>query len=349
MGRPIEIMDEDVVRAGGVIQAENRAVNATRLWRTLGKRGRPERLLEVWTRHADASATAYHEPFSPAAPLPEAASRLLSDCKAQLGAGLDGCVREIYAAVERTLVGRFQAEMAAMTTSRETNQAELHEAWQALGELAEEHDAALLRVQDRERDVLTAHATLHAERGTLSRAEQDKIALSARIDGLTADLTAAFGLVRAAEVGRTRAETLTEAVRTELHATQAALDIVRAANLDLEREACASRRTCQLHAAQLDRQAGEFRDLQADVADARERYLEQATQAAGAERALEALERVIAGSNAGYGTVRSNSKRKRLRLTAEAKADMPGSEAGGTHSLIGPGYGGDDLTPRIAV
>jgi len=164
--------------------------------------------------------------------------------------------------------------------------------------------------------------------------------LSARIDGLTADLAAAFGLTRGAEVGRTRAETLAEAGRAELHATMAALDAMQAANLDLEREACASRRTCQLHAAQLDRQAGEFRDLQADFSDARERHLEQATRAAGAERALEALERVMADSNAGYGTVRSNLKRKRQRLTAEA---------GGTRSLIGPGYVGDDLTPRIGA
>lgn len=93
MGRPIEVMEEDNIRADGAILAENRAVNATRLWRTLGKRGRPDWLLEVWTKHAEASATACYEPSSPAAPLPETASRLLSECKAQLGAGLDGCVR----------------------------------------------------------------------------------------------------------------------------------------------------------------------------------------------------------------------------------------------------------------
>ena len=145
MGRPIEITDEDVIRAGNALLAENRAVNGTRLWRGVGEHGRPERLLAVWTARAEASTTVSHEPSSPIAALPEIALRLLSNCKEQLGAGLDACVRESYAVVERTLVTRFQTEMAAMTTSRESHQAELREAWQTLSDLAEKHQKTVLQ------------------------------------------------------------------------------------------------------------------------------------------------------------------------------------------------------------
>ena len=341
MGRPIEIMDEDVVRAGEAILAENCPVTATRLWQGLGQRGRPKRLFAIWTRHAVAAATETNEPASPMAPLPEAASRLLSECKAQLGAGLDGCVREIYAAVERTLTGRFQGEVAAMIASRKAHQGELDEALQALGELAEEHDAALLQVQGGERDVVIAQATLQAERDMFSRLEQDKGALCTRIDGLTTDLAAASDRARAAESGRVWAEALAEAVRAELQSTQAALDASRAANLDLEREIYAVRQACQLHEVQLQGQAGEFRDLHAELAGARERLLEQAARAAGAERALSALERVMAHSG-GHRTPTSTPKRVRRQLTSAAPTGEPRPPSG-------PGVIEDEFSPRIAA
>ena len=145
MGRPIEIPDENVIKAGEALLAEGKAVNATRLWSRLGKRGRADRMITVWNEHVEASALAPHEP-SDLSPLPEPAERLLSDCKSQLGTGMDACVYEIYAIVERTLVGRFQAELAATAASRAAHQAELQEALHALGELADERDAALLEV-----------------------------------------------------------------------------------------------------------------------------------------------------------------------------------------------------------
>ena len=341
MGRPTEIMNEDVIRAGNAILAENRTVNGTRLWRGVGEHGRPERLLAVWTKHAEASTTILHEPSSPVSALPEAASRLLSDCKVQLGAGLDGCVREIYAAVERTLIARFQSEMAAMTTSRELHQAELREAWQALGDLAERHDAALLQVKDGERDVLIAHATLKAERDILSRVKLDKGALSARIDGLTATLTAASDLARAAETGRTRAETLAGTMQAELRATRAELDGVRGANLDLERDVSAGRRAYQLQETQLQRQAEGFRDLHAELAAARDKQLEQANRVTGAEHALQALERIMA-RNARDKTANPSPRRGNRRAT-------PASQSNAAEPLDGPRAVHEDLTPELAA
>ena len=293
MGRPAEVTDEEIIRAGNALVADNRDVNGTRLLKGVGGRGRAKRMLEVWTKHVETSTAVPQEPSSPVAALPEAASRLLSDCKGQLGTGLDACVREIYAVVERTLASRFQTEMTAMTTSRESYQAELHEAWQALEELAEKHDAALHQATGCERGVLVAQTLLESERGVLSRVELDKVALSARIDGLTAELDATSAVARAAETGRTRAETLVEIMRADLHATRAELDGMQAANLALEREVSAVRRACQLQETQLQRQAEASRDLHTELADARERRLEEATRAMGAEQALRALERVM--------------------------------------------------------
>ena len=340
MGRPAEVTDQEIIKAGNALIADNRAVNGTRLLKGVGGRGRAKRMLEVWTKHVETSTTVSQEPSSPLAALPEAASRLLFDCKRQLDTGLDGCVREIYATVERTLASRYQTEMTAMTTSRELHQAELHEAWQALEEFAEKHDAALLQAQERERAVLVAHATVEAERGVLSRVEMDKTALSARIDGLAADLAATSALARAAETGRTRAETLAEAMRAELDATQAALEAMRAANLDLEREVSGARRTCQLHEARLDRQAGELRDLHADLADARQTQLEQATRAAGAERALKTLDRIMAG-NEGDRKPSPNPKRTHRRLASVSITDVDRSPSD-------PGVVADHHTPRFA-
>lgn len=340
MGRPSEVTDEEIIRAGNALVADNRAVNGTRLLKGVGGRGRAARMMEVWTKHVEASTTVSQEPSSPLDALPEAAARLLSDCKGQLGTGLDACVREIYAVVERTLASRFQTEMTAMTSSRESFQTELHEAWQAMEELAEKNDAALLQAEDCERGLLIAQVTLEAERGVLSRVDLDKVALSARIDGLAADLASTSALARAAETGRTRAETLAEAMQAELAATQAALEAMRAANLELEREISGTRRAHQLYEAQLHRQARELRDLHADLADARQTQLEQATRAAGAERALKALERVMAGNERDRKPSPS-PKRTHRRLTIVSKTDVTGLPSN-------PGVVDDGLTPRFA-
>ena len=250
MGRPAEVTDEEIIRAGNALLADNRDVNGTRLYKGVGRRGNTARMLEVWTKHVEAPTAVPQEPPNPVAALPEAVSRLLSDCKRQLGNGLDACVHQSYATVERTLAGRFQTEMTAMTTSRVSYQAELREAWRASEELAEEHRAALLQAQVCERDTLTAQATLEAERAILSRVEMDKVALSVRTDGLIAELAAASALARTAETGRTRAETLVETMQAELLAIRAELDGMRAANLTLDRELSAVRRACQFQETQ---------------------------------------------------------------------------------------------------
>ena len=337
MGRPAEVTDEEIIRAGNALVADNRAVNGTRLLKGVGGRGRTARMMDVWTKHVDASTAVPQEPSSPVAALPEAAARLLSDCKGQLGTRLDACVHEIYAVVERTLASRFQTEMTAITTSRESYQAELHEAWQALEELAEKHDAALLQATDCERGVLIAQTTLEAERGVLSRLEMDKVALSARIDRLTADLAATSAVARAAETGRTRAETLVETTQAELLGTRAELDRMRAANLALDREASAIRRECQLQEMQLRRQTEASRDLHTELADARERQLEEATRATGAEQALQALERVMARNardRAANPTPLRGSRRVR-----------PASQSTATGPSKGPEGVDEDLTP----
>lgn len=228
-----------------------------------------------------------------------------------------------------------------MGTWRETHQAELHEALEALGELADEHDAALRQVQDSERDVLILRATLSAERDVSSRAELEKVALSARIDSITADLASATSLVTNAELNRTRAETLLQGMCADLHATQAILADIRAANVSLEREVGAAGRASQLHEAQLHRQAEEFRDLHSELTKERDKHLEQATRAAGAERALEALERVMA-RNAGDAVTGASPKRSRRGLSAASQADT-------MQVSPGPGTVQDDLMPRLAA
>ena len=110
--------------------------------------------------------------------------------------------------------------------------------------------------------------------------------------------------------------------------------------MELEREISGTRRARQLHEAQLHRQAGELRDLHADLADARQTQLEQATRAAGAERALKALERVMAG-NEGDRKPSPSPKRTHRRLTTVSKTDV-------TRLPSNPGVVDDDLTTRFA-
>ena len=339
MGRPAEVTDEEIIKAGNALVVDNRAVNGTRLLKGVGGRGRATRMLEVWTKHVETSTTVLQEPASPQAALPEAASRLLSDCKGQLGNGLDACVHQVYAVVERTLASRFQTEMTAVITSRESYQAELREAWQALEELAEKHDAALLHAKDCERGVLVAQTLLESERGVLSRVEMDKVALSTRIDGLTAELAAASVLARAAETGRTRAETLVETMQVDVLAMRTELDGMRAANLALDREVSAVRRACQLQETQLQRQAEASRDLHTELADSRERQLEEAARATGAEQALQALERVMA-RNARDRAANSAPSRGNRRV-------HPASQTAGTSPSDGVGAIDKDLSPGL--
>ena len=94
MGRPAEVTDEEIIRAGNALLADNRNVNGMRLYKGVGRHGNTARMMEVWTKHVEASTAIPQEPPNPVAALPEAVSRLLSDCKRQLGNGLDACVQQ---------------------------------------------------------------------------------------------------------------------------------------------------------------------------------------------------------------------------------------------------------------
>lgn len=56
MGRPVEVTDGAIIQVGQKLSAEGIAVNGTRLWKELGKRGRPDRMALVWANHLAATA-----------------------------------------------------------------------------------------------------------------------------------------------------------------------------------------------------------------------------------------------------------------------------------------------------
>ena len=294
IGRPIEVPDEDVVRAGERIQADGREVNETRLWREVGKRGRPDRLLTVWTQHVSVVAAPSYGSLGTVAALPEAASRLLSECKSRLETGLDECVREIYAAVDRTITGRFRAEVAEMTARAG-----------AAPDGTARDQTGLPRGGRGPRHGAVPEGRLRAGgpgRGgcPAGRARPRVAPRAGHRRGVHSQqdpfrgMAASAALTRAAEAARAGAEHHAEALQADLLTAKAALDTVQAAALDLERELEASRLTSKLAEAQLQQQTSHLWAMHSDLETTRERLLEQSARAATAEGALQALERSMA-------------------------------------------------------
>ena len=209
MGRPVEVLDEQIVLAGEAILAEGRAVNPTRLWIQLGRRGRPDRMFAIWLSHV---ATGPARPVSAAGPalLPEAAARLAAELKSQLSAGVDRSVAAFHEEVHTTSLNRYQAELAAMAEARERYASEIAEALKALGDLSEQHELTLTGVQPLERELFSAQAGQDAERLLRVQAEETNAALLAGFDALQAEMQAAEAIAGNAFAERARAETRAE-------------------------------------------------------------------------------------------------------------------------------------------
>lgn len=139
MARPAEISDADIIAAGNRMRAclkPGEDVTASAIWRELGRRGRPERLLAVWRGHVEARAESV-----PASPL----DGLPNDLRQQLDSAIDGtrqslggAVMALYKSLERTFEARYRGQLEECTSARAAAEAEQRTALGELGDAGEQ-------------------------------------------------------------------------------------------------------------------------------------------------------------------------------------------------------------------
>lgn len=161
MARPTEVTDEEIIEVARKLSAAG-FINATRLWNSLGRRGRPDRLLKVWLQHETiVKGSADNASSSDLPPVPEKAQTLADGLKSELSDGIDRPIRLIYAAVDDGVRGRYRDEIAETTATRDACSREVDETLSAMGDLSE-----TLAARDETVETLSAAlATATEERG----------------------------------------------------------------------------------------------------------------------------------------------------------------------------------------
>ncbi len=260
MGRPPEVTDAEIIAAGIKLE-ETGEVNATRLWRQCREHGRPERLLEVWSKHkVRQSGEPLANVGAPPLAIPEMAQRLAAELKGALSTSIDRALASIYAAVEDAVQGRFQRELADLTSVREAHRAEIEEALTALGDISEARDDGEIRIKDlegalasvlRERDVSEAlraaqveqHdsflARLHEAETSLQQERQTSLELKiaqTRAEVERESLDRQCGSIRAKlEIARTTAEQSKRDLASLRESDGRNLEVIRQRDLEIER------------------------------------------------------------------------------------------------------------------
>ena len=220
MARPTIVSDVEIIEAGEKISA-TQAVNATRLWNECGRHGRPGRLLAVWEQH-EVSKHAHAEvnkPSDTGLPIPEKAQRLANSLKSDVASGVDQVLLSIYAAVEESLRGRYQAEMAGMRRTREDCYSELHDAHQAMEELSDAKSAAEDRVTAVEAARNEALITCNVGEALRAAAVEENARLVDRLRQADEDLKHELFERGEAKAAAARVEVAGEALRRALEGT----------------------------------------------------------------------------------------------------------------------------------
>lgn len=148
MGRPTVVSDAEIIEAGERIKSTE-PVNGTRLWRACGQRGKPDRLLAVWSQH-DATQRAEagdNRQRGGDLPIPEKAQQEAASLKNELSSGIDRVVSSIYLAIEESVQGRYRAEVVEMSRTREEYLREIRDAFAAIEEMTDAVSAAEERLK----------------------------------------------------------------------------------------------------------------------------------------------------------------------------------------------------------
>jgi hypothetical protein len=117
MARPPEITEQDIVSAGRHLEAAGERITPYRLYRAVGGRGRPDRLMKLWTAHVAGRASA-DVPEPPA--LAPAIRDGLATAVRMIGEQLERTVRQLSADLAADAAARTAAERDALTRERAT-------------------------------------------------------------------------------------------------------------------------------------------------------------------------------------------------------------------------------------
>lgn len=159
MARPSEITDEDIISAGRQLEAAGERITAYRLYRAVGGRGRPDRLLAVWTAHVGGRGSA--EAQEPPALAP-AIRDGLSAAVRMIGEQLERTVRQISADLAAEAAARTAADRDALARERAALAEEGADALTEFTRLAEDVDRLRSETQRLEEDLRRAEIAREA-------------------------------------------------------------------------------------------------------------------------------------------------------------------------------------------
>ena len=280
MARPPTITDDQIIEAGEKISA-TQAVNATRLWRECGRQGRPDRLLAIWAQHEagkQAEADVDHLRLT-GVPIPEKAQQQATALKLDLSSGIDRVLLSMYSALEESLSGRYQAELAEMNRTREACLFELHDAHGVIEELSDANRAAQDRVSAIEAACNDALIARNVGEALRAAAVEENARLAARLRQAEKDLKHELFEHGEAKAATARAEVANEAARRSLEEITKRLQDAQA-ELAQAQQASASLRDDNVRQgeaiASKDLEIGRFRETAASAETAVKAWMERA-------------------------------------------------------------------------
>jgi hypothetical protein len=220
MARPALVTDEQIIEVGEKMSA-TQVVNAARLFKACGAVGRSERIFAVWTRHvANKQAEADADrPLPAGVPIPEKAQQLADALKGELCSRVDRGLLSIYSAVDSSLTGRYQVEMAEMSRTREACLSELRDAYGVIDELSEAKGAADDRGDVVEAKLSDALTTRHVAEALRAAAVEENVRLVERLRQADDELKRVLTEHGETKAVAARAEVAGEAAQRSLEGT----------------------------------------------------------------------------------------------------------------------------------
>lgn len=166
MVRPAEVLDEDIVAAGELLNSAGTRITGWSLRQTIG-RGNPARLMTVWTNHLATSVGGPSQPDEAVRPLPPQVEAMATEMQTRLSNLCSAAWLSMYREVDRAVAGRYQAERDELAAVRATYEEEMAGA-----------HAAILAADD-QADSLAAQIT--ALQAQLAAAAEERIRFEERL------------------------------------------------------------------------------------------------------------------------------------------------------------------------
>lgn len=146
MARPAEVLDAEVITAGESLLAQSKRVNGWALRETTG-RGRPDRLMSIWTQYLQSRAASPARDSVQVSHLPAQVEAVATEMQARLASLCSAAWIAVYNEMDRAVAARHQAERDELAAVRLNYEEEMAGANAAITAADDKADELAMEIQ----------------------------------------------------------------------------------------------------------------------------------------------------------------------------------------------------------